>query len=666
MSSTTDILIKNLAETIVENQNKKPSAYDTRAEVRRVEGDIAWVHIPGGVDETPVQLTTNAKKGDIVQVRVSGGSAWLYGNATSPPTDDTKAVAAEKKALVADEHATDAVSSAMLAQEFAETARESAESAIEDADRAWRKANSAEGAAAIAEGKADEAAGAALRAEGSATEAKTAAQNASEYASRALGNLSTVQSVAETLAWITQHGTMTLTSDVALDPTHVYFVADADGDYTVGGVTYAIVTEPDVADISTYYELTIDESLNNYVGTHLALTSEGLWLLPASSGTSKVLIATGGGTTYTTAGTYLLDSSGGTAASFRANGATIGENASGKSRVEIGTDGMKIVQNVNGSDTILANIGYGVTQLYVSNSVNPFYSFGNRKTSSTPYNSTATYRIGDLCLHEGYVRVCTTEISRPEAWNSNHWSLAIGSYSNVEGNELIASGECSHAEGRYTRALGEYAHAEGYNTRADVIASHAEGFACGADGEYGAHAEGYNSHANGDHSHAQNLNNYAWGTAQTVLGSYATEDYDTPATTTHPSGDTAYRKYAVVIGNGAADDARSNALTVAWNGNTVIAGTLTQGSDRRLKNHISYLDEDAIEFVRQLKPAHYIKDGADHVGFYAQDVESVDAWNCMIGEMNGYKTLGYTELIAPLVAYCQHLEKRIEELEDKK
>ncbi len=58
--------------------------------------------------------------------------------------------------------------------------------------------------------------------------------------------------------------------------------------------------------------------------------------------------------------------------------------------------------------------------------------------------------------------------------------------------------------------------------------------------------------------------------------------------------------------------------------------------------------------------------GADHVGFYAQDVESADKWNCMFGEMNGYKTLGYTELIAPLVAYCQHLEKRIKELEDKK
>lgn len=89
--STTDILIKKLADTINSAPAQKTSPYDTQAEVRRIEGNVAWVHIPGGVDETPVQLTTNAKKGDVVQVRVSGGRAWLYGNQTSPPTDDTKA-----------------------------------------------------------------------------------------------------------------------------------------------------------------------------------------------------------------------------------------------------------------------------------------------------------------------------------------------------------------------------------------------------------------------------------------------------------------------------------------------------------------------------------------------------------------------------------------------
>lgn len=117
------------------------------------------------------------------------------------------------------------------------------------------------------------------------------------------------------------------------------------------------------------------------------------------------------------------------------------------------------------------------------------------------------------------------------------------------------------------------------------------------------------------------------------------------------------------VGSGTGSGSRKNAMEVDWNGNTTIAGTLTQGSDRRLKEHIDYLDEDAVEFIRDLKPAHFLKDKEDHVGFYAQDVEESDKWDCMTDEMNGYMTLSYTEIIAPLVRYCQKLEERIEELE---
>ncbi|MBR0091708.1 MAG: hypothetical protein IJP92_08415 [Lachnospiraceae bacterium] len=84
-------LIKQIAETIRQADRHKTHAYDTAATVVRVEGGIAWVHIPGGVDETPVKLTVDAKQGDMVQVRVGGGRAFLVGNATAPPTDDTTA-----------------------------------------------------------------------------------------------------------------------------------------------------------------------------------------------------------------------------------------------------------------------------------------------------------------------------------------------------------------------------------------------------------------------------------------------------------------------------------------------------------------------------------------------------------------------------------------------
>ena len=77
---------KEFVDVIKSAGKKETKPYDTQATVTRVEGQTVWVHIPGGVDETPIKRTVNAKEGDIVQVRVSGGSAWLMGNASSPPT----------------------------------------------------------------------------------------------------------------------------------------------------------------------------------------------------------------------------------------------------------------------------------------------------------------------------------------------------------------------------------------------------------------------------------------------------------------------------------------------------------------------------------------------------------------------------------------------------
>lgn len=85
-----------IIEALNEANEKKPSAYDTTAEVIRVEGSTAWVHIPGGVDETPAALTIDAAAGDTVQIRVADGNAWLTGNQTAPPTADKTAKEALK------------------------------------------------------------------------------------------------------------------------------------------------------------------------------------------------------------------------------------------------------------------------------------------------------------------------------------------------------------------------------------------------------------------------------------------------------------------------------------------------------------------------------------------------------------------------------------------
>ena len=112
MSASTDNILTDLVEAVKNLSKPKTAAYDTIATVLRVDGPTAWVHIPGGVDETPVSMTINAKPGDTVQIRVGGGSAWVVGNATAPPTDDTTARAAVKKATEAAGSATDFVTDA--------------------------------------------------------------------------------------------------------------------------------------------------------------------------------------------------------------------------------------------------------------------------------------------------------------------------------------------------------------------------------------------------------------------------------------------------------------------------------------------------------------------------------------------------------------------------
>lgn len=222
------------------------------------EGTV-WVRVAGSDNETPTQSTSSeVKRGDTVNVEWRNNKLYIVGNSSNPAAGVIRVDAVERAAQVANQAASSAVADAATARQAAESVQGIAQQAQTDADAA-----------------------------------KASAENASEYAARALGNLSTVQNVSETLAWITQHGTMTLTTDTELDPTHVYFVRDPQGDYVVGSNHYSIVTAPTEGDLNSYYVLVIDESLNNYVNSHLALTNEGLWVLSDVSGW-KTLVADDG------------------------------------------------------------------------------------------------------------------------------------------------------------------------------------------------------------------------------------------------------------------------------------------------------------------------------------------------------------------------------------
>jgi hypothetical protein len=112
-----------------------------------------------------------------------------------------------------------------------------------------------------------------------------------------------------------------------------------------------------------------------------------------------------------------------------------------------------------------------------------------------------------------------------------------------------------------------------------------------------------------------------------------------------------------------------NLLDVAYDGNfdgDLTARSVTQTSDRRLKQHVQTLGSEAVEFVDGLNPVLFNNAGLILPGFYAQDVQEVDPYESSMVQTarNGYLSLNYTAIIAPLVAYVQMLERRVKALEE--
>ena len=142
--SKIDEAVKEIVQALGEKENRKTSAYDTLATVLRVEGNTAWVHIDGGVDETPVSKTIACRKGDSVRVRVSNGTAFIVGNQTAPPTDDAEALVAKAVAKVADQNATEAKTTADGAQATANAVSGIANTALSRAQEAKQIADDTE------------------------------------------------------------------------------------------------------------------------------------------------------------------------------------------------------------------------------------------------------------------------------------------------------------------------------------------------------------------------------------------------------------------------------------------------------------------------------------------------------------------------------------------
>lgn len=268
----------------------------------------------------------------------------------------------------------------------------------------------------------------------------------------------------------------------------------------------------------------------------------------------------------------------------------------------------------------------------------PVCSIGNSSRSRIDLSGNGSVDIkggGVMLAHFGYASGYNAEGTLSDA---PYYTLgkrssggAIGNWSVAEGVDTVASAAYSHAGGYQCKALGVAAFAFGWQCRAEHEASVALGIGCETGAIY-----------------------------QTVIG-----EYNTKRSTA-----------ALVVGDGDSSSSKANIMYLSkGTGDMWIKGSYSNSSDRRLKEHIAYLGDDACELIRKLKPALFVKDGERHVGFYAQDVQEAepDSWDTVTVRAEHTDesldfdplTLEYPALIAPLVAYCQHLEKRIEQLEAK-
>lgn len=136
---------------------------------------------------------------------------------------------------------------------------------------------------------------------------------------------------------------------------------------------------------------------------------------------------------------------------------------------------------------------------------------------------------------------------------------------NGSGTDSVIEGSSNNS------ATGNRSHAEGHNSQASGYCSHAEGQGGIAFGN-SSHAEGILTTATGDYSHAEGRGTIANYQSMHVFGEYNSL-VDIEA---EEGQEPDYRSgYVEMVGNGTATSARSDARTLDWNGNEVLAGTVT-------------------------------------------------------------------------------------------
>lgn len=249
--------------------------------------------------------------------------------------------------------------------------------------------------------------------------------------------------------------------------------------------------------------------------------------------------------------------------------------------------------------------------------LNTTLSMGRKANTTVGTNSVATGDNVTASSYSSHAEGTGTTASNTAAHAEGGDSTASGMFTHAEGYGTTASGTSAHAEGSASSATEMGAHAEGGATTASGMMAHSEGSYTTAS-KTAAHAEGDNTVASATAAHAEGTHTIAAGTSSHVVGKYNVADsYDSwnewTANTAYVVGDkvkrtttsngntivtgyicktansdssftyskwtnqNGYTNYAEIVGNGTADNARSNARTLDWDGNERVKGNLYVG-----------------------------------------------------------------------------------------
>ena len=554
----------NALESAIDRKIEQAAANRTRAygEVSRIEADgTVYVMLDGAETDTPASANAAAvKEGERVGVTVEGGEMVIDGNFSAPATDDTAAKRAQSTADAAIRSADTAATAAAEAQASAEVAAGAAEDAVEAAEAAQDSLMSVvQGATTV---------------EKAVSVMQTAMESIIDY------DPNTTQETFTGDGSTTAYALQTEATDV--------LAVEVDGEAaeytsaTVGGVTVITFAEAPASSAAisiTYEHATVQEWFwHDANGAHVLGDTSGYRNDITSSGMDIKQVST-------------EDS----VAQFGASGARVGKSNGG--RVEVKNYGIDIygkgptsvvmaarIGVTNDAETGLATVtNYGYVEA-VSSSGTTYRGLSLSSVAS----SLVSVKIDNVdktqsstLVASGTIVSCPTadlgaEIEVEYKTRANVMMAAFGSSASASGSNSMACGTNTSASGPSSVALGQQTISYGTASVAEGVLSKTYGRASHAEGQgskaknLASHAEGRYTVAQGLYSHAQNEYTIAAKNAQTALGTYNVED--TASTTTHPNGFNTYGQYAVILGNGTADNARSNALAVDWSGNVLIDG----------------------------------------------------------------------------------------------